>query len=327
MAHRFRRDIQSEQNEFSVGIDKVGLVDVKKRIEITRKDGTYALNLAIKAFINLPATQRGAHMSRSVESIDEYITEHVYMPKNNVEEFGVDIAKTLLEKHAYADHVHVELEGPLIVQMRSHDDKGSTQSAYYIKVAVQARRTELGNPAVEIYLTAVAEGMIACPCGQEMSKEFSKDLLMGRNDINIDEQTIDKILSLIPVATHNQRATGTITVQVPSPGTVDVLDLVNIIEGSMSGRICGILKRPDEAHLIRLVHQDPLFSEDVLRRMAWNMAGERLARVPGHMVVELAIVSMESIHPHSVSASTKTTMQALRDIKERGASPADTIPR
>ncbi len=314
-------DVQSERLEFAVGIDKVGLEDVKKRIEIARKDGSYSLNLVIKAFVNLPPTQRGAHMSRSVESIDESINEHVYIPKKNVEELGVDIAQTLLVKHTYADHVHVELEGPLIVQMRSREDKGSTQSAYYLKVMVEGIRTA-GAPKFLIFLTAIAEGMIACPCGQEMSKEFSKELLSRRDDIKIDEATIDKILSLIPIATHNQRATGTITVQMPEPGTVDVLDLIDTIEGSMSGRICGILKRPDEAHLIRLVHQDPLFSEDVLRRMAWNIAGDQYARVPGEMAIELHLVSMESIHPHSVSASTRATMQSLRAARETASAPS-----
>ncbi|MFX0098258.1 MAG: GTP cyclohydrolase MptA [Candidatus Hodarchaeota archaeon] len=315
----FHRDVQSENADFNFEIQKVGIQDVKKRIEINRKDGNYSINLDIKAFINLPENQRGIHMSRSAESIDECITEHVYAPMGCVEEFGVNIARSLLDKHAYASKSYVELEGPLILQMRQREDRESTQSDYFINCKVSASRKNDNSNGydLDIRLGAIAQGIIACPCGQEMSREFSKEILSKRKDIAVDEETIETILNVIPLATHNQRATGRIMVQEPEAGTVDVLQIIKVIEGSMSGKISGILKRPDEAFLIRVAHQDPLFTEDVLRRMALNLANDEFDALSDEMEVEMKIISMESIHPHQATAATKTTLGRLRAALEQ----------
>ncbi|MHA1684325.1 MAG: GTP cyclohydrolase MptA [Promethearchaeota archaeon] len=310
----FKADLQASKTQFQISINKVGLEDVKKRIEISRKDGRYSINLNINAFINLPATQRGVHMSRTAESIDECIIEHIYDPNENIEAFGYAIAKSLMEKHDYAMTVFVKMEGPFIIQMRQREGKESTQSAYYLKCEVTGYRDpeNASKAHYDIYVTAVAKGMIACPCGQEMSREFSKEILMRRTDLHVDDETIDKILNVIPIATHNQRAKGTLTIQIPKPGDIDIMDMIDTVEASMSGRIAGILKRPDEANLIRVVHQDPLFTEDVLRRMAYFVANDRFKHIPDDMEVRMKLLSYESIHPHQCSAATSTTLGELR---------------
>jgi len=310
----FHTDVQEGKPTFEINIDQVGLEDVKKRIEIRRKDGHYSMDINIKAFVDLPASQRGAHMSRSAESIEECITEQIFSPKQSIEEFASAIASGMLDKHAYATTTHVEIEGPFIIQARQREGMASGQAAYYVKCVVDATRgcEGTGQHPCSIFLSASADGMIACPCGQEMSREFAKEMLLNRDDVNLDSEAIDTILNVIPVATHNQRATGTLTVQVPEPGAVDVLDLIDVVEESMSGRISGVLKRPDEALLIRLVHQDPMFTEDVVRRMAWNVAGVRFKDLPDDMKVTVKLVSMESIHPHQVSAMKVATLGDLR---------------
>ncbi len=308
-------DVQSERPDFPIALDRVGLEDVKKRIEIKRKDGQYSMDVSIKAYVNLPAAQRGAHMSRSAESIEDCISEQVFSSKQNIEEFAVGIARAMLDKHAYAENCHVEMEGPIIVQARQREGQASTQAAYRLHcVADASRGCKLpGEHPCSLTITVSAEGMIACPCGQEMSREFAKEILASRGDLKLDPAALDTILNVIPLATHNQRATGTITLQVPAPGAVDLYDVIEAIEASMSGRISGILKRPDEASLIRTVHQDPMFTEDVVRRMAWILAGERFKHLPGDMAATLVLVSMESIHPHQVSATLTTTLAKLRE--------------
>jgi GTP cyclohydrolase-4 len=312
--HDPHHDVQSERPAFPIALDRVGLEDVKKRIDIKRKDGQYSMDVSINAFVNLPATQRGAHMSRSAESIEDCISEQVFSPKQNVEEFAVGIARAMLNKHVYADNCHVEMEGPFIIQARQREGQASTQAAYRLRCtadATRARKGEGDHPC-KLAISVAAEGMIACPCGQEMSREFAKEILASRGDIKLDPADLDTILNVIPLATHNQRATGTITLQVPAPGAVDLYDLIEAIEASMSGRISGILKRPDEASLIRTVHQDPMFTEDVVRRMASILAGDKFKSLPGDMAATLVLVSMESIHPHQVSATVTTTLGRLR---------------
>jgi GTP cyclohydrolase-4 len=317
-------DLQSERTDIDIPIDLVGIEDVEKRIEIQRRDGMYSMNLSINAFIELPGAQRGVHMSRTAESIDECITEHVLSPKETIEEFAMEIVKAMLEKHEYSCKAVVDMEGPFIIQSRPREGEASSQAAYFIRCHVAGTRPgndtyegtgepQPGESTFDIRISASAEGMIACPCGQQMSREFAKELLLNRDDMALEEGTIDTILNIIPVATHNQRATGTITLQVPVAGAVDVMDLVDAIELGMSGRISGVLKRPDEARLIRIAHQDPLFTEDVLRRIATTMAGDQFKDLPGDMEVTIRVVSQESIHPHQATATTTTTIGRLRD--------------
>ncbi|NMC08166.1 MAG: GTP cyclohydrolase I FolE2 [Candidatus Lokiarchaeota archaeon] len=328
MTGPFHHDVQSERPDFPIALDRVGLEDVRKRIDIKQKNGQYSMDVSIKAFVNLPAVQRGAHMSRSAESIEDCISEQIFTAKHNIEEFAADIARAMLEKHAYAERSHVEMEGPFIIQARQRDGQASTQAAYRLRCTADATRVTTGEidgitggttaPAsltkypCTLVVSVTADGMIACPCGQEMSREFAKEMLATRRDLQLDPVSLDTILNVIPIATHNQRATGTITLQVPAPGAVDLYDVIDAIESSMSGRISGILKRPDEASLIRTVHQDPMFTEDVVRRMAWTLAGDRFKHLPDDMATTLLLVSMESIHPHQVSASLSTTLGQLR---------------
>ncbi|MBN2151742.1 MAG: GTP cyclohydrolase I FolE2 [Candidatus Lokiarchaeota archaeon] len=316
MTDPFHHDVQSERPDFPIDLDRVGLEDVKKRIEIRRKDGHYSMDVSIKAFVNLPAGQRGAHMSRSAESIEECISDQVFLPRQNVEEFAVGIASAMLDKHAYAGRCHVEMEGPIILQARQREGQASAQASYRLRCVAEAARgcRGPGDHPCRLSVTVSAEGMIACPCGQEMSREFAKGILASRGDLKLDPASLDTILNVIPLATHNQRATGTITLQLPAPGAVDLYDLIDAIEGSMSGRISGILKRPDEASLIRTAHQDPMFTEDVVRRMASILAGERFKQLPGDMSATLTLVSMESIHPHQASAELTATLARLRQV-------------
>nr|MDO8083274.1 GTP cyclohydrolase MptA [Candidatus Sigynarchaeum springense] len=320
--HEFQHDVQSERPDFPISLDQVGIEGVKKRIDIKRKDGRYSMDVLIKAYVNLPAMQRGSHMSRSAESIEDCISEQVFSPKENIEEFAVGIARAMLDKHAYADHCHVEMEGPIILQARQREGQASAQASYRLGCVADATRGRKGqgDHPCKLTITVAAEGMIACPCGQEMSREFAKEILASRDDIKLDPAAVENILNVIPLATHNQRATGTITLQVPAPGAVDLYDIIEAIESSMSGRISGILKRPDEASLIRTVHQDPMFTEDVVRRMASVLAGEKFKHLPGGMSATLALVSMESIHPHQASAAVTTTLETLRDVLAKARS-------
>ena len=105
-----------------------------------------------------------------------------------------------------------------------------------------------------------------------MSQEYAKEIIKSREDINVSVEDLEKLINILPFSSHNQRSKGTIVVQIKDLNSykVDVLDIIDIIEESMSGRIQSVLKRPEEAELVRSAHLKPLFSEDVIREMAKN---------------------------------------------------------
>ena len=74
---------------------------------------------------------------------------------------------------------------------------------------------------------------------------------------------VDRILELVPLATHNQRGRGTL--YVGTQARVDAEQLVTIVEGSMSAPVYELLKRPDELFVVEHAHLQPRFVEDSVR--------------------------------------------------------------
>ena len=107
---------------------------------------------------------------------------------------------------------------------------------------------------------AEATGINACPCAQGMVRERAAERL---GDAGFDDVDVERILDLVPLATHNQRGRGTLYL-----GTelrLDAQDLVGIIERSMSSPIYELLKRPDELFVVEHAHLAPRFVEDSVR--------------------------------------------------------------
>lgn len=80
----------------------------------------------------------------------------------------------------------------------------------------------------------------------------------------------------------------------------------------MSGKIQSVLKRPEEAELVRSAHLKPLFSEDVIREMAQNFILRDFPNIEDNFKIKFKIESFESIHPHNVYAELKTTVGELK---------------
>lgn len=123
-------------------------------------------------------------------------------------------------------------------------------------------------------------------------------------------------MNILPFSSHNQRSKGSIIVQIKDLNShkIDVLDIIDVIEESMSGRMQSVLKRPEEAKLVRTAHLKPLFSEDVVREMAKNFVMKGFPNLDDDFKIKFKIESYESIHPHNVYSELKTTMGKLRNI-------------
>jgi GTP cyclohydrolase-4 len=61
-------------------------------------------------FVDLPAVQKGSHLSRNLEAIREVVDESIATPVTGIENLAVDICKKLLVKHEYASEANVKIE-------------------------------------------------------------------------------------------------------------------------------------------------------------------------------------------------------------------------
>lgn len=314
LIHKFKLDLQDNSPEINLEIGKVGIRGLEKKVEIeTIKNKKYSFYPKISALISLPAKQRGIHMSRTSETIEEIINEVILKPTPTIEVVAYRIIDKLMDRHPYAHKAEVKLEGKIIIQMRENEQR-AIQKSYDISSCVTANKNSNGEIAYNFFIGASAIGMTVCPCAKEMSQEYAKEIIESRSDINVSEDDLKKLMNLLPFASHNQRSKGTIILQINQLNShqIDVLKIIDVIEESMSGRIQSILKRPEEAELIRSSHLKPLFSEDVVREMAKNFLLKDFPDLDDNFKVTFKIESYESIHPYNVYAEMKTTIGELR---------------
>ncbi|MHA2182670.1 MAG: GTP cyclohydrolase MptA [Promethearchaeota archaeon] len=306
-------DLQDSGSTIDLAIDKVGIVELEKKVEIVQEKKRYSFYPKISALIDLPAQQRGIHMSRTSESIEEVVNEVIYKPTPTIELVGDRIVRKLLERHPYSSKAEVKLEGKIIIQVRENNSR-NIQKSYNIISHVKTKRTSSGVIESTYFIGASAVGMTVCPCAKEMSQEYTADIIKSRKDINVSEEDLRKLINILPFSSHNQRSNGTIIVQIKdlTGQKIDVLDIIDVIEESMSGKIQSVLKRPEEAELVRSAHLNPLFSEDVIREMAKNFILRDFPNLEDDYKIEFNIESDESIHPHNVYAELKTTIGDLK---------------
>ena len=151
-----------------------------------------------------------------------------------------------------------------------------------------------------------ATGINACPCAQGLVRGAAADRLL---EAGFDDGDVERILELVPLATHNQRGRGTLLV-----GTAERLNaerLVEIVEGSMSSPIYELLKRPDELFVVEHAHLQPRFVEDSVR-VALKSVLDDLPRLDDGDFVLSRQVNFETIHAHEVVAERHGTIGELR---------------
>ena len=157
-----------------------------------------------------------------------------------------------------------------------------------------------------------ASGLNACPCAQGMVRGRASERLL---EAGYGEDDVERILELVPIATHNQRGLGTLYVGTQEP--VNAEQLVEIVEASMSSPVYELLKRPDELFVVEHAHLQPRFVEDSVR----HAIRDTLDRYPGLRDGDFVLsrqVNLETIHTHDVVAERYGTAGELRAELETG---------
>ncbi|MFX1295805.1 MAG: GTP cyclohydrolase, FolE2/MptA family, partial [Promethearchaeota archaeon] len=256
-------DVQNEPPQIMISIDKVGIINIRKRIKILHGNKTYEFSPIFSAFVTLPKQQRGIHMSRSSETIEEVIDDLSYQSYSSLESVCKIMSETLLKKHNYSPYSEVSSNGILVVDVLQ-EGFGKRQKGYEVFSKAISKRTDEGLKT-RLFLGASAEGITTCPCAQELLHSYTREIILERKeDFDLNTTQVEKLLNVIPIASHSQRSKGTLCVELSREREVDILTLTEIIESCMSGIVHDVLKRSDEGKLVRLAHLNPLFVEDSL---------------------------------------------------------------
>ena len=197
-------DTQDDEPHIPIHLSRVGVTGVKKLLSLKRKEKRPIILLPtfdFDAFVDLPSTQKGTHMSRTPEAISEVVDEVAKGDSDGVESLCADIVTKMLDKHEYAKRVEVNMVSDYMFMKDSPvTDNKSQEMAKLIAHAVGIRNDD-GSVSIRKAIGAEVTGMTVCPCAQESVREVDKSNLLKF----LDEETCQKVLDTVTFASHNQR--------------------------------------------------------------------------------------------------------------------------
>jgi GTP cyclohydrolase-4 len=301
-------DTQEDIPRIPLHLTRVGVKGVKKLIKLGRKDKRSIVLLpTFNAFVDLPSGQRGIHMSRIPEAINEVVEEVISHENVEVESLCAEIVNLLMSKHEYAEIAEVNMTSDFMFVRKSPVTKNKSQEMTKIIAKATGYRKD-GKISIRKSIGAEVIGMTVCPCAQESVKQADRLKLLEF----LDEETVEKVVDTVSFASHNQRGVGTIIIDVPENQTVKGEDIISIIEGSMSSNVCELLKRPDENAVVMEAHRNPYFVEDCVRNMVDKII-QQYSHLPDDTLVTVRQVNEESIHRHNAFAEKIATMATLKE--------------
>lgn len=305
---RLERDVQEESPSARLRLDQTGVTGLHRIIRLADGGGLFYATLDL--FVELPADQKGAHMSRFGDTVEEVLEDLGAFEAPMIETLAERIARALTVGHR-AERADVEIRAQFPLERRA-PISGKPSQELYTLIGVAA-----ANPRRTVQLLGVeAEGMMACPCAQEMVRTQAEARLREQG---LGPELTEQVLSLVPIATHNQRGRGRLMVGADRPLRAE--DLVEIVETSMSSENYDLLKRPDELFVVEKAHRHPRFVEDTVREMLRNFVNT-YPDLADDVYVHARQVNMETIHKHDVFAQRGGRLGEIRgellDGKPRG---------
>ncbi len=286
--------------EVQLGLSRAGVTGVAKAIRLRWGDNEKLIAAEIACTVDLDSAQKGVHMSRFPELFEEAIDEVVLEEAFLVEELAEHIARHIVERQR-AGRAEVTISARYPLERRTPVTDLPTQEM--VGLFGIAAASDVG---VRRLVGVEANGINACPCAQGLVRAKATERLAEAGFENLD---IERILELVPLATHNQRGRGTLFVGTEQ--RVNAEQLVTIVEHSMSAPVYELLKRPDELFVVEHAHLRPRFVEDSVR-IALASTLETYVDLDDADFILSRQVNLETIHTHDVLAERFGTVGELR---------------
>src|SRR3954466_11033333 len=315
-------DVQASAPTVHVSLSRVGVTGVEKVIRIAAGDGPPQLFSArLECFVDLGPKQKGAHMSRFEEVVNDVIGEVILGETGfKAEQLAQRVAERVRERQdALRAEVTIAARYP---EYKPAPVSGiKTQEIYTLYGSAVA--SERGTRRL---VGVAAQGMTACPCAQQIAAGHPRERLSAPGPAGervaadgFSDSEIGRIFDAVPVATHNQRGLGTLHIGCPEDCTneIEASTLLAIVENSMSSEIYELMKRSDEGAVVEKAHRRPRFVEDCVREMIAGVVAEYGA-LQDATFVSARQENLETIHQHNVVAERFGLLGELRHELESG---------
>jgi len=304
-------DVQARSPRVEVGLSRVGVTGVEKVIHV-RGELFFA---RLECFVDLGGSQKGAHMSRFEEVVNEAIGEVVLSESPFRAETLAQHVAELVRTRQQAERAEVTISARYPEHKPAPVSGIQTQEIY----TLHGRAVAYAHGTRRI-VGVSATGITACPCAQELVARGARERLQADG---FDEGQVERILERVPVATHNQRGLATLQIGCVEECVeeIDATALLAIAEASMSSEIYELMKRSDEVAVVEKAHRRPRFVEDCVREMVAGVV-RAFPQLDGRSFVSARQENLETIHQHDVVAERHSTLAELRHEIETGQTPA-----
>jgi GTP cyclohydrolase IV len=304
-------DVQSQVPTLTVSLSRVGVTNVEKVIRIQADGAEQLYSARLDCFVDLGPQQKGAHMSRFEEVVNDAIGEVVLGEAAlRAETLAQHIAEKVRDRQdARRAEVHIEARYP---EHKPAPESGIVTQEIYSLLGV-AVASEAGTRRL---VGVRAQGMTACPCAQTLVEARSRERLV---EDGFSDAEIERIFEAVPVATHNQRGLGTLHIGCPEDCDTDIeaQTLLAIVENSMSSEIYELMKRSDEGAVVEKAHRRPRFVEDCVREMVRGVI-EQFPILTGRHFLSARQENLETIHQHNVTAERFGLVDEIRRELDSG---------
>ena len=185
----------------------MGVTNVEKVVRIGANGAERLYWAKLDCFVDLGPRQKGAHMSRFEEVVNDAIGEVVLAEQVfRAETLAMHIAERVRDRQG-ARRAEVRIEA------RYPEHKPAPVSGIETQEIYTLLGTAVASEAGTRRLIGVrAQGITACPCAQGLVQARSRERLLADG---FCEDEIARIFAAVPVATHNQRGLGTLHIGCP----------------------------------------------------------------------------------------------------------------
>jgi GTP cyclohydrolase I len=263
-------DVQGSADRRNIAIDKVGVKGVTYPMRLrlapshaepgAAEQSTVA---SINMYVSLPAHQKGTHMSRFLEVLNEQTSAGApAIAPERIPQMTRAIAQRL-----HAPFAHFSAEFTYFIKKRAPVTGMPGLMDYRASFSCDAQADEHGT--VDLIMGLKAPATSLCPCSKEISR----------------------------FGAHNQRCEIEARVRCAPGQFLWIEELASILEGAASCEVYSVLKRPDEKHVTEAAYENPKFVEDIIRDLALRLENEPRVRW-----YEINSENFESIHSHNAYA-------------------------
>jgi GTP cyclohydrolase IV len=314
-------DVQSQRPAVQVSLSRVGVTAVEKVVRLRQNGAEQLFSARFECVVDLGPAQKGAHMSRFEEVVNEAIGQVVLGESTfKAETLAEHIAQLVRERQG-ARRAEVSVEARFPEHKPAPESGIQTQELYTLHGSAMC--SDIGTRRL---IGVTAQGITACPCAQELVAGGARERLLIDG---FEEEEVQRILEAVPVATHNQRGLGTLHIGCTElcDDEIDASVLLEIVERSMSSEVYELMKRSDEARVVEKAHRQPRFVEDCVREMIAGVI-ETFPALDDRAFVSARQVNLETIHQHNVVAERFGTLGEVRGELQSGTpSPVHTSRR